>query len=127
MKTWEVYKMALENPKIIVVRSSDSRKFKFDEYGRFEPVNKAMSYKCSSPSDEWELIREQVDFMTAIMALEGGKTIKCEWIGKDGESIRRSTYFPKKEFSISSRPITDVGGSAPCVAEVLRGKWYIED
>ena len=66
--------------------------------------------------DEWKLVREPVDFMTAIKAYEMGKTIKC-----DTEGIGTRIHKPDhNNILVDNRkaPIT--------TNEIINGKWLIE-
>lgn len=120
MKTWEMYKYALENPKA-----------KFRSLG--EGMDCGKVYKSSGDiltldirngvglcvpriDGEWELVREPVDFMTAVRAYADGKTITCEFDTSD------HTYKP----SLLTH-MRDQFGDPVTISEMLKGKWYIKD
>lgn len=81
MKTWEVVKALSENPKAKFTRASDGRKFETNatKISDGETVDYYVSgianggSECIALNDEWELVRQPVDFMTAV---NSGKSIK---------------------------------------------------
>lgn len=87
MKTWEMYKIALENPEARFKRLRD---------GAICYVGKAPKVIFKEPGisthvnidDEWELSRKAVCFMTAI---NSGKRIKPNVEG--GSDFKESTYW----------------------------------
>ena len=109
MKTWEMYRTVLLNPKA---------KFK----GISEGLNKGKTFEIS-PNDllreeikdgchacipgvneDWELVENPVDFITA---LNSGLNIRCE----------EDQGYVGIDFYLSGRVLTK---------EILNGKWYIE-
>ena len=109
MKTWEVYKIALENPKAKFRRlSHDYISFIGDE-GKLQIVDNPCSYPVANVDEDWELVREPVDFMTAV---NSGKRIKHkEWI--------------------SFHPIDEALEIVSCkdirvTVQILNENWYIE-
>lgn len=124
MKTWEMIKELTENPKLRFVRTSDSRTFKTSsmKINDAEIIDYYVSglaksgSECIALKDDWELVREPVDFMTAVIAHEMGRTIKC-----DSEGIGTRIYRPGFNNVLvdnSKAPIT--------THEIINGKWYIE-
>ena len=74
MKTWEVYKNELEQPKQIYLRKSDEINYCFDVHRGLLPCEwQDAIWTTIKIDDEWELARQPVDFMTAI---NSGKYIK---------------------------------------------------
>jgi len=78
LKTWEVYKIALENPKARFTSKNSPLVYFFEnDKPRFMISDKSggseVSYDLLDLNGEWELKREPVDFMTAI---NSGKNIK---------------------------------------------------
>jgi hypothetical protein len=67
--------------------------------------------------EEWELIQQPVDFLTAVKAYSEGKTIRCE-------RVNEITYTYKRK---DGDYFKDTSGSAPCITEILEGKWYVEE
>lgn len=123
MKTWEVYKMALENPKAkfrSLAEGLDQGKiFKVSKSGVLvNDVMNGVGLCIPAVGSEWALIREPVDFMTAIKAYRDGRTITCEYTGFS----KTRKYDP----SISGVLKDDRNIGLSC-QEILDGKWYIED
>ena len=71
-------------------------------------------------NDEWELIQQPVDFLTAVKAYSEGKTIRCE---RHGASFK---FNPFGLPSYLNRFVTKGGASLSCI-DVLEGTWYVED
>lgn len=65
--------------------------------------------------DDWELVPETVDFMTAINALKVGKTIKCKQDMMENRVYKNSSFIKDQH----NEPIS--------VDEIIYGKWYIEN
>ena len=94
MKTGEIYTHALTNPVAKLLRKRNNRKYHFGINGALydELGEHAVEIRAN---EDWELIREKVDFMTA---LNSGKPIKgagCSdfhpygWYFKVGLSIEQ--------------------------------------
>ncbi len=119
LKTWEVYKMALENPKAKFKRLAHKETFELNEKGQlisiFSDAAKT-DYACPKIDEEWELVREPVDFMAAIKAYANGKRIRVVW------SSDERIYGTKDK----AYPILDNKGEGISVEEILDGKWFIE-
>ena len=74
MKTWEVYKNELEQPKQIYLRKLDGVNYRFDIYRGLLPCEwREAMWTTIKADDEWELVRKPVNFMTAV---NSGKMIK---------------------------------------------------
>jgi hypothetical protein len=74
-------------------------------------VNGAISYIDNlAIYNQWELIQQSVDFLTAVKAYSEGKTIRCE---RDGETNDYQTDKPNDTFC-----------KLECL-DVLYGTWYI--
>lgn len=120
LKTWEVYKLALENPKANFNRVAHKEIFKLNEKGQlvtiFSDAEKT-DYACPRIDEDWELVQEPVDFMTAIKAYAEGKRIRVVW------SSDERIYGTKDK----AYPILDNRGEGISVEEMLDGLWYIED
>lgn len=71
---------------------------------------------CILDHEEWELVREEVDFMTAAKAYEAGKTIIC-----DTEGIGTRIYKPGL-----NNILVDQTRAPITTGEIIHGKWYIE-
>lgn len=114
MKTWEVYKIALENPKAKFKRIDKLRNELIYHFEGGVPMCKCRGHIFES-SDlmnanyDWELVREPVDFMTAI---NSGKKIKPEIydLYHDLDFIFSALIMEK--------PST--------VKRMINGNWYIE-
>lgn len=118
-KTWEVYKMLAENPKL---------KFK-DEYGFYLRVNGIGDYIAKNENgrlyicrdniyDIWTLVQEPVDFITAV---KSGKRIKIE------HPLTENTTLADEycDFKYVLVVLNGVGEDARRI--LAEGKFYIED
>jgi hypothetical protein len=106
MKTGEMYNTALANPEAIFLRKSDGHKYRFTERGYLN-CDDSRHFAVPKPNEEWELVREPVDFMTAI---NSGKIIRSEY-WNNGEKF-------------------DPGNREALVAITTKcffGKWFIEN
>lgn len=117
MKTWEMIKSLTDNPNSKFKRIQDGRIFYqgnngtlFREPGFVEGI---------SPDDEWELVHEPVNFMTAIKAFDEGKKITCKDTQFGTRSYIRKSSMCRHLVDNTDLPITP--------DEILEGKWYIED
>ncbi|WP_407310604.1 hypothetical protein [Desulfosporosinus sp. SB140] len=114
MKTWEVLKLALENRSIKVKRLSHGDICYIDDQGQIKIVDRHGQYPLIKVDEEWELVREPVDFMTAI---NSGKLIRSElWNRYDHHACN----FPRQPIDTSC-DIFQLG------KKEINGKWYIED
>lgn len=120
-KTWEVIKMITENPKL-KFRTYCSDVFK-DENGYivFENIDCIDGFDGNfKGNEEWTLIQEPVDFMTAV---KSGKKIKVEHILASHLDITKK-YLTLKNlldtlcYSYPSDAICDI---------LTEGKFYIEE
>lgn len=124
MKTWEMIKALTENPKLKFTRVSDGRDFKTNatkisdggivDYYVSEIAGGGS--ECIALKDDWEQIREPVDFMTAVKAFREGRTAKCKTVG-----IGTRIYKPDLNNALFDQykdPIT--------INEIIEGKWFIE-
>lgn len=124
LKTWEMIKALSENPNQVFVRSGDNRRFKTStkiEDGKIVSYYvsdlHAIASECIALDDEWELVRESVDFMTAIKAFSEGKIIACK------------SYFGLRTYTstFSKNALIDYQNASLTWQEILHGQWYIED
>ena len=129
MKTWEMLKSLGENPKASFISKNEPRNpvslvdniLCWKSGNRFEFNTKTDRERGTENAGtievyEWELVREPVDFMTAVKAYEMGKTIKC-----DTEAISTRIYKPGLNNILVDQfraPIT--------TDEIINGKWLIE-
>jgi hypothetical protein len=67
---------------------------------------------------EWTLVKEPVDFITAINAFGKGKTIHC---------ILDNYKYIYKSIKDNFATISDQWGDGVSASEILQGKWYIEE
>ncbi len=116
-KTWEAIKMLACNDKVQF--RDESGYVIVNHYGmiRMRKPDTTETPVDFSLHSEWELIQQPVDFITAVKAYNEGKTIRSEraygdFIFKPGTN---GDYF------------VDARGNAPCISEILEGKWYVED
>lgn len=66
LKTWEVFKIALGNPNAKFKRVKDNTIVLVDKDGQLKAEGNTYSYPLPKANDDWELVREEVDFMTAV-------------------------------------------------------------
>lgn len=106
MKTWEVYKIVLENPKAKFRRMSDGEVYYFSDQTHCIRRDGGNGSMLTDRYDEdWELVREPVDFMTAI---NSGKAIRGE------------------NFTLANSGELFLGHQQLSPADI-NGKWYIEE
>lgn len=101
MKTHEVYEFGLEHPKAEFIRF-DGGKYRFSNGCLFDESGTSARYVRAN--EEWELVREAVDFMTAI---NSGKRIRAE-----GYTLS----YTVEEWC-----------SKGLNCALINGKWYVED
>jgi hypothetical protein len=93
-------------------------------------VNGAISYIDNlAIYNQWELIQQSVDFLTAVKAYSEGKTIRCEFIGYNGKKYT-AIYDDKKENSKYNQLVdnnSDIVSDPVCCEEILNGTWYVEE
>ena len=83
MKTWEVYKNELEQPKQIYLRKTDGVNYCFDANRGLMPCEwKESIWSTIKIDDDWGVAREPFDFMTAVnsdkrISSEDGVIILC--------------------------------------------------
>ncbi|SHN77455.1 hypothetical protein [Desulfitobacterium chlororespirans] len=109
LKTWEVYKMALENPKAKFNRLAHRETFELNEKGQLISIlsdTTRTDYACPKINEDWELVREPVDFMTAV---NSGKSISDE----RGLVTRCTPEWLLERGMLS--------------IELINSKWFIED
>ena len=111
MKTWEMYKYSLENPDSMFIRK-DGTNCGFTHEGCLFDINGNYPRNILA-NEEWELVRQPVDFMTAV---NSEKLFKPEsWIYGTNDEFR-SLYDNLEMFS-----------GRQCVqVKILNGKWLIE-
>jgi len=73
MKTGEMYMMALANPNAKFHKVRNNLDYYFNELGMLYTENSDRSVEPPIADEDWELVPETVDFMTAI---NSGKMIK---------------------------------------------------
>lgn len=117
LKTWEVYKIASENPKakfrLLTRGKLDSGKvFKLLKGFLVEDKNTGVGICIPEVDEDWELVREPVSWQEAIQEWIDGKDIYVEFGGKIYDSFKHPEDMSMLEISKS---------------ELQGGKWYIED
>lgn len=100
MKTHEVYMIGLENLKAEFVRQFDGGKYRFSNGCLFDESGSSAKYVRAN--EEWDLVQEPVDFMTAI---NSGKRIRPE-----GHTL----FYAAEEWC--SKGLNHA---------LINGKWYI--
>jgi len=110
MRTWETIKELTENPNKVFERVSDKKRFTTSTKVNGGQVvahyvsDLHTSFDCITLTDEWELVGESVDFMTAI---NSGKRIKPCTIAAKNHGFHCWDYW---ELSL----------------DIINGKWLIE-
>ena len=124
-KTWQAIKMLTENPKL-EFKASESRLFKEDGgYIVLENYNGDLANgfdNCFTGNEEWALVQEPVDFMTAV---KSGKRIKVEH-----EAIKHFELKCTFEYLTLFVVVEELAKHLDSISlrEVLtEGKFYIED
>ena len=119
-KTWEVYEKLTVNKSLKFRRVSDGKEYRMNDFDSLLPSKVIAGETCCWQGikllDEWELIQQPVDFLTAVKAYSKGKTIRCEI----GEETRIYDY--KVGYGM-----TNINHYAITVGEILNGTWYVED
>ena len=114
LKTWEVYKNELEQPKQIYLRKSDGINYCFDVNRGLLPCEwKESLWSTIKTDDEWELVRKPTDFMTAA---NSGRQFKPESWLFGGDEEFRNLYYNLQMFS----------GRELVQTKILNGKWLVE-
>lgn len=115
MKTWEVYKMGLENRNLKFVYKGvhpfNDVVAHFNFVGKLVDEHDSLFYPTFE--SDWELVREQVDFVTAIKAYVEGKSITSD----------TATYYPSMH-GYDTDSISSIGVS---FREIINNEWYIEE
>jgi len=125
MKTWEIIKELMENPKLTFKNLRFGGIVGYKEDGALawrgtEKNGEAFTIHClpggcirGNWNDDWELVNQPVDFMTAV---NSGKLFKPEsWIYSVDDKFR-NLYDNLEMFS--GRQVVQV--------EILNGKWFVE-
>lgn len=126
MKTWEMIKEISEN-KEKKFKNSMGNIVGLNKTGRLSWLEKGNNNgdplvfgSCDAWPNlniEWELVREPVDFMTAVKAFSEGKPVICE-----------SSSFGKRRYNPThGHTLIDDKDSSISYQEIINGKWYIED
>ncbi len=115
MKTWEMIKELSENSKKKFKRKTDGLEIR-SMCGRF---NWEPGYTFLGVNDEWEEVKEPVDFMTAI---KSGRFIKVEH-----ELITHCRYSDYERLDLLMLDLADVYAESDLTEILENGKWYIED
>lgn len=119
IKTWEMIKELSENPKKKFKRKTDGLEIR-NMCGRF---NWEPGYTFLGVNDEWEEVKEPVDFMEVVKKSNDNTTwFKVEHSLLTEQSIEKTFTLATFLDYISE---TFISG---CVADILStGKFYIED
>jgi hypothetical protein len=124
-KTWEVYEKLTSDRNLEFRRVSDGKKYRINDFDALLPDAVIKGETCCwhgiKLDDEWELIQQPIPFMEAVKAYSEGKTIRCE-----RKSDFVSFKISGKGKSILEMLELDCGATLSC-ADVLEGKWYVED
>ena len=129
MRTWEMIKELTENP---------NKKFKYDtghengivavEEGDIklisvngEKQSKNLPLHYGFMNQNWEEVKEPVDFMEVVQALDRGKTIYVVFQGY------KNTFSPKGNQTDWGVAMKQHQGYAIDTEFILYGEWYIED
>lgn len=118
MKTWEMIKELGENPEkefkredgLVVSTSID------------DTLMWESGYTHLNIHDEWEEVKEPVNFMTAV---ESGKRIKVEHKLASELSIDDLITFSSLDCLVFT--LGDIFNTSQVAEIILNGKWYIED
>lgn len=127
MKIWEAIKNLCENPKEKYQSLDGSKRcvlsvergyFRFSRYNKdgvvISPVLAAGGFSGNVHQDyEWELVREPVDFVTAVKAYVEGRNIASD----------RATYYP----SMHGYDTDSISKMGMTFREIINNKWYIEE
>lgn len=130
-KTWEAIKILTENPSLEFIRAdvhtedTNYLKLSVDTVNTPTYTGKKLRYRNKWDSNQdfsdalnaiWTLVKQPVDFMTAIKAYDEGKTIICE-----------RSNLPKTIYKKNQITLKDQYDRAISTYEILKGKWYIEE
>ena len=130
-KTFEVYEKLTSDRSLELIRMSDGKKYRLNEFDNLLPTAVIAGETCCwhgiKLSDEWELVQQPIPFMEAVKAYSKGKTIRCEI---DGVTARYTTNKPYDKCGYGYKLTAD--GSHDdfygiCTREILEGKWFVED
>ena len=117
MKTWEVYKIALENPKA-EFRQPGSNLIYFFQNGKpkYRNINGDVddSLNLTRLDENWELLPQEVTWQEAIQAWINCKEVYVEY---DGEK-----YTQRASFRLGCFALGQDGFNKNCFRS---GKWYI--
>lgn len=120
-KTWEVIKMLSENPNL-KFRTYCSDVFKSENgYIVFENIDCIDGFDGNfTGNEEWTLIQEPVDFMTAV---KSGKKIKVEHLNAEGFEFSNKYETLFVIFEELGKHLDSIS-----IREILtEGKFYIEE
>ncbi len=116
MDTLTMVKEAIHNPE--QQYETDCGKVHYKD-GTLQWVDSGCTFAICSRSLQlkWRKVPEPVEFMTAIEAYDGGKTIICKSGSSKSVYSRKHSYFG----------LIDDDKNAIVPVEILNGEWYIED
>lgn len=120
-KTWEVIKMITENPNL-KFRTYCSDAFKSENgYIVFENIDCIDGFDGNfTGNEEWTLVQEPVDFMTAV---KSGKKIKVEHLNAEGFEFSNKYETLFVIFEELGKHLDSIS-----IREILtEGKFYIEE
>lgn len=128
-KTWEAFKILEENPEsrlkfktvtdngtVLILRVGG---FGYYHITNIDGAAKGASDNLHINNQEWELVKEPVDFIEAIKAYDEGKTIICKLDFGD------IAYEPKRQTEYGR--VLESWSEAIGTKEILEGKWYIQE
>lgn len=111
--TGDIYTIALNNPNAKFLRKRNDQIYYFNHLGVLMSEITGISREVPQLNEEWELVRQPVDFMTAV---NSGKRFRPEsWVWSTDDNFR-NLYDNLNAFS--GRQIVQV--------QILNGKWFIE-
>ncbi len=119
MKTWEMIREIIENPKKKYRHVNDTNKYVEFKNNRLVwnghgQLGQAMIVTATD-ENEWEEVEEPVDFITAI---KSGKHVGVEYSGAKYEEMSLPDLLYELQQDYSDKTIRQM---------ILNGKWYIKD
>jgi hypothetical protein len=135
MKIWEVVKALTVNPEAQFKNQRFGGIIGYNEFGSLAWISgtkrdgEAFTLSCiqnvpewcqGNWDDDWELVQEPVDFMTAVKAYAEGKTIRCEYNNRTLNFSDDCKHWDG--FRFAPNELGYIGTES-----ILHGKWYIEE